>query len=142
MEMKGTIVISRPVDVVFDYVINLSNDAQWRTGVRESGWQSGEPVGPGAIGYTCVGNVKVEWRVISYIPGESVAWEYISGPLKGRGGYRLVPVDRGTQFTMAADAEPSGWLKLLGPVFTWMVRRQNQRDVERLRDILESTPES
>ena len=85
---------------------------------------------------------EVEWRVISYIPGESVAWEYISGPLKGRGGYRLVPVDRGTQFTMAADAEPSGWLKLLGPVFTWMVRRQNQRDVERLRDILESTPES
>ena len=142
MEMKGTIVISRPVAVVFDYVSNLSNDAKWRAGIQESGWQSGESPGPGAIGYTCVGNMKVEWRVVTYIAGESVAWDYISGPLKGRGGYRLVPVERGTQFTMVADAEPSGWLKLLGPIFTWMVRRQNQRDVERLRDILEATPES
>jgi hypothetical protein len=36
---------------------------------------------------------------------------------------------------------PTGWLKLLGPVFTWVGRRQNQRDVERLRDILEAAPE-
>jgi hypothetical protein len=142
MEMNGTIVISRPVDVVFEYVNNLSNDAKWRTGVDESGWQPGEPLGPGAIGYTRAGNVKTEWRVVSYIAGESVDWEFIGGPLKGRGGYRVVPVDRGSQFTLVADIEPSGWLKLLGPIFTWIVRRQNQRDVERLRDILESTPES
>ncbi len=141
MEMKGTIVISRPVDVVFDYVADLSNDANWRTGVVESGWQTGEPIGPGSIGYTLVGNMKIEWRVISYIPCESINWEYLSGPLKGHGGYHLVPVDRDTQFTMAADAEPSGWLKLLRPIFTWMVLRQNQRDVEKLRDILEATPE-
>ena len=142
MGMNGTIMIERPVDVVFDYVINLSNDAKWRTGVDESGWKPGESLGLGAIGYTHAGDVKVEWRVVSYEEGESVDWEFISGPLKGRGGYRLVPVDRGTQFTLVADVKPSGWLKLLGPIFTWIGQRQNQRDVERLRDILESALES
>jgi uncharacterized membrane protein len=139
MDMNGTIVIDRPVDVVFDYVIDLSNDANWRTGVDESGWQSGESLGPGALGYTLAGNQKAEWRVVSYTAGERVDWEFFSGPLKGRGGYRLVPVDGGTEFTLVADVEPTGWLKLLGPIFTWIGRRQNQRDVEKLRDILEST---
>jgi hypothetical protein len=139
MEMNGKIVIGRSVDTVFAYVIDVANDANWRTGVDESGLQSGESIGPGVIGYTIAGDMKTEWRVVSYFEGESVDWDLISGPYKGRGGYRFMPVDGGTQFTLVADVEPSGWLKLLGPIFTWMGRRQNQADVERLRDILEST---
>ena len=141
MEMNGTTVIRRPVDGVFTYVCNLSNDANWRTGVDESGLQSGETLGPGVIGYTLAGNMKTEWRVVSYVTGESVDWELISGPYKGRGGYRLLPVEGGTQFTLVADVEPSGFYKLLGPLFAWIGRRQNQADVEKLRDILESALE-
>jgi hypothetical protein len=81
-----------------------------------------------------------EWKIVSYVPGESVEWEFLSGPFNGRGGYRLVPIDGRTEFTLLADVEPEGWLKLLGPVFTWMGRRQNQSDVEKLRAILESAP--
>lgn len=139
MEMNGTIVIGRPVDVVSDYVNNPANDANWRTGIGESGWQSDEPPGPGAIGYTRAGDTEFVWRVFTYIPCERVDWEFLSGPFKGRGGYRYVPVEGGTQFTLVADIKPSGWFKLLGPVFAWVVRRQNQVDVEKLRDILEST---
>jgi hypothetical protein len=141
MEMNGTTVIGRPVDVVWAYIMDLSNDASWRTGIDESGWKSGEPVGPGAGGYTRVGNASADWRIVSYSPGESVDWEFVSGPYQGRGGYRLVAVEGGTEFTLVADVEPTNWLKLLGPLFTWMGRRQNQRDVETLRDILESMPE-
>lgn len=140
MEMNGTTVIGRPVDVVSNYGMDLANDANWRTGVDKSGWQVGESLGPGAVGYTLAGNQRAEWQVVSYVSGESVDWEFLSGPLTGRGGYRFVPVEGGTEFTLVADIEPSNWLKLLGPVFTWIGRRQNQRDVEKLRDILESTP--
>jgi hypothetical protein len=140
MEMNGTTVIGRPVDTVFAYIKDVSNDVNWRTGVTESGLRSGQYLGVGSIGYTRAGDVEAEWRVVAYIAGESVDWDLISGPYKGRGGYRLVPVDSGTQFTLVADVKPSGWLKLLGPIFTWMGRRQNQADVEKLRDILESTP--
>ena len=123
MEMNGEIVIGRSVDTVLAYVIDVANDANWRTGVDESGLQSGESIGPGVIGYTIAGDMKTEWRVVSYIEGESVDWDLIGGPYKGRGGYRFMPVDGGTQFTLVADVEPSGWLKLLGPIFTWMGRR-------------------
>ena len=139
MEMNGTTVINQPVDTVFAYVIDVSNDANWRTGVDESGLVSeGENIGPGVLGYNLAGNIKAEWRVTSFTHGESVNWELTSGPYKGRGGYRLVPLDGGTQFTLVADVEPTGLFKLLGPLFGWVGRRQNQADVERLRDILES----
>ena len=142
MEASATTVIARPAAEGWDYVMDVSNDANWRTGIDESGWQPGETIGLGALGYTRVGDQKAEWRVISLEEGESVQWDLISGPIKGRGGYRLVPVEGGTQFTLLADVEPAGWLRLLGPVFGWIGRRQNQRDVERLRDILEAMPES
>jgi hypothetical protein len=140
MEMNGTTLINRPVDEVFAYVIDVSNDTNWRTGVDKSGWNSGDPIAPGVIGYTLAGKMKVEWRVISYIEGESVEWELLSGPYKGRGGYRLQPVDGGTQFTLLADIEPTGFFKLLGPLFARIGRRQNQADVENLRDLLEAEP--
>ena len=141
MEMNGTTVIGRPVETVFAYLSDVTNDVHWRTGVTGSGLRSDQPLGNGSIGYARAGDMEVEWRVVSYTPGESVDWDLISGPLKGRGGYRLLLVEGGTQFTLVADVEPSGFYKLLGPLFAWIGRRQNQADVEKLRDILESAPE-
>ena len=138
MEMSGTTVIKKPVDTVFDYVRDVAHDANWRTGVTESGLRDSDVIEPGVIGYTRAGNTEAEWRVTAYSAGEHISWDLISGPYRGKGGYRLEPVDGGTQFTLVADIEPSGLFKLLGPVFGWIGRRQNQADVEKLRDILEA----
>lgn len=139
MEMNGTTMIGRPVETVFAYVIDFSNDVHWRAGAPESGLRSDQPLGVGSVGYTRVGDVETEWRVISYSEGESVDWELINGPFQGKGGYRLVPVDGGTQFTLVADVEPAGLYKLLGPLFAWVGCSRNQADVEKLKEILEST---
>jgi hypothetical protein len=124
MEINGTTMIGRPIETVFAYVIDFSNDVHWRAGAPESGLRSDQPLGVGSVGYTRVGDVETEWRVISYSEGESVDWELINGPFQGKGGYRLVPVDGGTQFT---------------PLFAWVGRSRNQADVEKLKEILEST---
>lgn len=141
METNGTTVITRPIDTVFAYVNDVSNDVHWRNGVDDSGLRAGDSFDVGSSGYTYVGDVEVEWRVTSYAAGESVDWEFLNGPFEGRGGYRLVPVEGGTQFTLVGDVEPTGLYKLLGPIFAWMGKRRNQADVEKLRDILETTPD-
>jgi hypothetical protein len=101
------------------------------------------PIGVGSVGYVRVGDAEARWKVISYTPGSSVSvdWEFLDRPYCGTGGYRLVPVDGSTQFTLVADVEPTNWLRFLGPIFPWIGQRQNQRDVEKRREILESTPE-
>ena len=138
MEMNGTPIIQLSIEEVADYVLNVTNDAYWRYGVDESGFRSGNSLSPGSIGFTRVGNVEVEWKILSFNPMESVDWELLNGPFKGRGGYRFKPVDNGTQFTLVSDIKPTGLYRLLGPLFRWMGRRRNQSDVEKLRNLLES----
>ncbi len=140
MEMNGTIVIARPVETVAAYVFNVKNDVNWRYGVSGSRLDSGETLEVGTVGHTAAGNQEVDWRIVSFTAGESVDWEFLNGPFKGRGGYRLVAVAGGTKFTLVADVEPTGFYKLLGPLFRRMGQRRNQADVEKLRDILEETP--
>lgn len=141
MKMDATTPIARPVETVFAYISDPTNDVHWRTGVTESGLYSDGPLGLGSIGYARAGDAEAKWKVVSYTAGSRVDWELMDGPYRGSGGYRLVPADGGTLFTLVADVEPAGWFKLLGPIFPWMGRRQNQRDVERLREILESMPD-
>ena len=143
MKMDATTTIARPVETVWAYVGDPTNDVNWRTGITESGMHSDGPVGVGSVGYVRVGDAEARWKVISYTAGSSVSvdWEFLDGPYRGTGGYRLVPVDVGTEFTLVADVEPTNWLRFLGPIFPWIGQRQNQRDVEKLRDILESMPE-
>ena len=136
--MNGRTVIARTIDDVSSYVLDVSNDVNWRYGVDESGYRSGDSFSPGSIGYTRVGDVEAEWKVLSTIPRQSVDWELLNGPFKGRGGYRFQSADGGTQFTLVSDVEPTGFYRFLGPLFGWIGRRRNQSDVERLRDILES----
>lgn len=138
MEMNGTTVIARTVDEVSAYVLDVSNDANWRYGVDASGYRSGDSFSPGSIGYTRVGGVEAEWKVLSSIPGQRVDWDLLNGPFKGRGGYRFRAVEGGTEFTLVSDVQPTGFYRLLGPLFGWIGRRRNQSDVEKLRDILES----
>jgi len=138
MRMDGTIIINQALEVVLEYVLDPSNDVNWRHGVDESGFRSGNSLKPGTIGYTRVGDLEVDWEVLSLVPGESVDWELLNGPFKGRGGYRFKSLEHGTRFTLVSDVEPTGAYKLLGPVFRWMGRRRNQADVEKLRQILES----
>ena len=138
MEMNASTVIRRPAEVVFAYVLDLSNDANWRAGQPETTLDSGQVLGPGASGTTRVGDVEANWRVVSFVEGERVEWELISGPYLGRGGYKVEPVENATKFTLISDVEPAGFYRFLGPIFSWVGRRQNQADVERLRDLLDA----
>jgi hypothetical protein len=140
MKFDATVTIAQPIDAVSAYISDVSNDVHWRTGVTESGLYSDGPLGLGSVGYARAGNKETKWKVVSYIAGTSMDWEFVDGPFKGTGGYRLASVESGTRFTLVADLQPSGVYKLMGPLFDWIGRRQNQADVEKLRDILEAMP--
>lgn len=122
---------------VFDYVADVTRDVNWRTGITSSGIRSDGPIGVGSVGYDGGHNFEAVWRMTVLEPTR-VDWEFIEGPLVGRGGYRLEPVGEGTRFTLFADIRPVGAMRLLGPVFGWMARRWNRADVAKLKHILES----
>lgn len=137
MDMSATTLIRRSPEDVLEYVTDVARDANWRTGITDSGLRSEGPVGVGSVGYSGGRSFVAVWRITAVEPTR-IDWEFIEGPLKGRGGYRLEPVVEGTRFTLVATIRPVGAMRLLGPVFGWMVRRWNRADVATLKRILES----
>jgi len=142
MDQSVSIVIDRPVTEVFDYVMDIPNDAQWRTGVVEAAYTSGPPYGVGTTGFDRISvngrDMLAEWRTVEYEPGVLARWEYVSGPLRGYGGYISEPTGNGTRFIVEGRVKPTGPMRLLGPLFGAVVRRQLQADVRKLKTILES----
>ena len=51
MNLTATIVINRPAADVFDYVMEVPHDAQWRSGVVEASFTSDGPIGVGTTGF-------------------------------------------------------------------------------------------
>jgi len=125
---------------VYRYVSDPARDVNWRTGVAESGLTTDPPLALGSEGYVKAGNQVARWRVTAISPGVSVDWDLTGGPYAGSGGCRLEDVGGNTRFTLVADVEPRGFLRLLGPLFARIGRRQNQADVEKLKDLLEALP--
>ena len=140
--MSATITIGRTPEEVFEYISDVRNDVHWRTGIVESDLRSDPPVGSGSVGFARAGKIETVYKITTFEPGKRVDWEFIEGPFKGHGGYRLESTDSGTRFTLVADIKPSGAMRLLGPLFGRIGRRQNQNDVETLRDILEDSTDS
>jgi uncharacterized membrane protein len=144
MKQTATIVIDRPAGEVFDYVMDIPNDAHWRTstGVVEAAYTSDPPLGVGTTGFDRISasgrDMIAEWQTVEYEPGRLARWEFVSGPLRGFGSYSCEPVDDSTRFTLEANVKPTGPLRLLGPILGIIVRRQIQADVQKLKSILES----
>jgi len=138
MDLSATTMIHVPAEVVYGYVSDPANDVNWRTGVTESGLTTDPPLALGSEGYVKAGNQVARWKVTGIAPGDLVDWELTEGPYAGSGGYRLEDIDGNTRFTLVAKVEPRGFYRLLGPLFTRIGRRQNQADVEALKDLLEA----
>jgi uncharacterized membrane protein len=144
VSQSATIIIDRPAKEVFNYVMDIPNDAHWRihTGVVEAAYTSDPPLGVGTTGFDRISvngrDMVVEWRTVEYEPGMLARWEFVSGPTQGSGGYVCEAIGDSTRFTLEANIKPTGPLRVLGPIFGMMVRRQISADVELLKTILES----
>lgn len=143
MSQSATVIIDRPAEDVFNYVMDIPNDAHWRTrtGVVEAAYTSDPPLGVGTTGFDRISangrEFIVEWKTVEYEPGRLARWEFVSGPLSGFGSYICEPAGERTKFTLEANVRPSGPLRFLGPVFGMIARRQFKADVQTLKAILE-----
>lgn len=142
MDLSATIVIEQPTTEVFDYVMEVSHDAEWRTGVVEAGFTSDLPLGVGTTGFDRVATngreMAAGWTVTEFEPGSHARWTLDSGPIKGTGGYICEGDGDNTRFTLEAHVTPTGFYRLIGPIFGVVGRRQNLADVRKLKTILEA----
>ena len=140
--IQHTITIDRPVDEVWDYVLDTRNDPVWITNVVDVGRGADAPVEVGLEieeTYKFLGvRLPMTLKVTEHEPPRRSAIEFSNGPVPGRGSYQFDAVDGGTRFTMTMDTDAHGFFKLAEPVFARMARRDVAASLGNLKDILEA----
>ena len=142
-KLQHTITIDRPVETVWDYVIDARNDPVWMSQVVEVGRGADQPLEVGLEIDEVVAflgkRLAVTMLVTEHEPRRRSAIELKRTPVPGRGSYDLAAVNGGTRFTMSLETDAHGFFKLAEPVFARIARRDMVTSCERLKDLLEAS---
>ena len=142
--IEGEIVIGRPVDAVFDYVADQSNESQYNPQMVRA-----EKITPGPIGKGTQFRSAVTSRgrtaelLIEYTGYDRPRLlESVTTMTQANISYtlRFEPTVGGTRMHWSGRVRPKGALRLLGPMITWLGIRQEQRIWASLKAHLEAAP--
>ena len=139
---EASVVISRPVEEVFEFVNNPENDPLWQSSMMESAQTSEGSMGVGTTlrGVAQLVGQRMEWtaEVTEWEPNRKVTYEVSGGPLSAEQSLTFEAVEAGTKFTLVLEGETGGFFKLAEPIVTRMLQRDTETDLANLKDILEA----
>jgi uncharacterized membrane protein len=118
----NTVVIHRPVTLVFAFLADGLNNPQWRDGVVSIDLASGEPGSVGAE-YRQVlkgpggRNIDGDYRLTAVVPDSELSFAVTTGPARPTGVYRFRPMpDGGTEVTFTLEYQAKGLKRLMEPM--------------------------
>jgi polyketide cyclase/dehydrase/lipid transport protein len=139
--IEGAIVIGRPVDVVFDYVADQSNEPQYNPHMVRAEKITPGPVGKGTRFRSAVASMGRTAEMLIECTGydRPRLFESTTTMRQANISYtlRFEPTATGTRMHWSGLVRPKGAFWLLGPVITWLGMRQEQRIWTSLKKHLE-----
>ncbi|MFZ2178438.1 MAG: SRPBCC family protein [Rhodococcus sp. (in: high G+C Gram-positive bacteria)] len=147
VDVETEITIARPRHEVADYSSNPDNATAWYANIKEVQWKS---PGPAKVGSRIVfiaqflgRRLTYTYEVVELVPDERFVMRTAEGPFPMETTYEWSHASNGnTRMTLRNRGEPSGFSRLAAPVMARAMRRANNKDLARLRAILEATPAS
>ena len=141
-KVKGEIIIGRPVDVVFDYVADQSNEPQYNPQMVRAEKITPGPVRKGTQFRSAVASRGHTAEMLIECTGYDRPRLFASSTTMQQAdiSYTLTfePATRGTRMRWSGQVRPKGAFRLLGPMITWMGVRQEQRIWASLKRHLEA----
>jgi uncharacterized membrane protein len=141
-KIERSVVIDRPVDEVFDFTHDQTNDALWQTTLVETQPLTEGPMRVGSrwreVRKFLGKRIETVMELTEYEPKTRSAVKMVSGPVPLSGRYLLEPVDGGTRFTVTGELDAHGFFKLAEPVFARITGRELESNLGHLKDLLEA----
>jgi hypothetical protein len=143
--IKGEILIGRPVDVVFDYVADQSNEPQYNPQMVRAQKITPGPVGKGTRFRSAVASMGRTAELLIECTGHDRPRMLASTTTMRQADIRYTltfePAAEGTRMRWSGQVQPKRAFRLLGPVITWLGTRQERRIWTSLKKHLETTPQ-
>jgi len=140
-QFKTSIVIQRPIEVVFALVSNYQNSSLWVSGALEHQQMTPGPIGVGSVirtaGHFMGQRVETTRTIIAYEPPVRYGFSSAYQQVPFTNTFVFEPVPNGTRLTATVEGEPTGLYKAAMPLILSLVRQQLEGDLRRLKKLLE-----
>ena len=142
MDLAVSIIIDRPIEVVFAYISNYELDSRWRAGIIE---MTRTPPGRTQVG-TKTREVARFFGRKRVTPAEITQYEQtgkvafaglMSNSIPISGSRAVEPIGEQTRFIYQATVELNGFYRLIEPMMAALLRRRFMSDLRRLKERLE-----
>jgi len=141
MRIRQSIHISRPVDDVFEFVADHTNDHRWRSEVRSVQIVGAVREGVGTHRREMVAYqgkaVEANVEITEFEPGSRICFR-IHGGMRAHGCYDFRAEGDGTRFGFSATVELTGKAAMLERYALQVVEKVVITDLKRLKAILEA----
>jgi Polyketide cyclase / dehydrase and lipid transport len=147
VDVQTEIEIRRLPSEVGAYASDPDNATAWYENIESVEWLSPKPL---AVGSRIEFVAKFLGRRLSYtyevkalIAGELLVMSTAEGPFPMETTYTWQETANGaTKMTLRSRGEPSGFSRLASPMMARAMRRENRKDLSRLKAILEARPDT
>lgn len=143
VDVETSIDIKCPRALVAAYVSDPDNATEWYVNIKSVDWRTPRPAVVGtrvAFVANFLGRrIAYTYEVRQIVQDERFVMSTAEGPFPMQTTYAWRDSPRGgTIMTLRNEGEPTGFGKVAAPVMAAAMRRANQRDLTRLKGILEA----
>ena len=143
VDVVTEVVIDRAPELVAAYAVDPSNAPEWYVNIRAVELATPPPLRAGSkmafVAHFLGRRLAYTYEVVELVPGARLVMRTAEGPFPMETTYSFEPAGDGkTRMTLRNRGEPSGFSKLAAPLMAAAMRRANQKDLEKLKALLES----
>jgi uncharacterized membrane protein len=142
VDVQTEIEINRPRSLVASYAADPDNATAWYQNIKSVEWRSQRPLTVGSqvafVAHFLGRRLAYTYEVKELLPGERFVQSTAEGPFPMETTYTWEDSPAGgTTMKLRNRGEPAGFAKIVAPMMASAMRRANQKDLARLKAILE-----
>lgn len=143
VDVVTEVVVARPAVDVAAFAANPDNVPIWYANISSVEWQTERPLQLGSklafVAQFLGRRLVYTYEIVEWVPGARLVMRTAEGPFPMETTYTWTALGPGaTRMTLRNRGNPTGFSKWLAPLTGLAVRRANRKDLQLLKQVLES----